>query len=80
LGIDRFLQQRRLLFGKQHHAVPDTFWEQPNAVPALGFNGDQSGALTNAYVTFTRPELRQGRSRIVGQFIRLALISAAIVI
>jgi fibronectin-binding autotransporter adhesin len=24
-----------------------------NAVPALGFNGDQSGALTNAYVTFT---------------------------
>jgi hypothetical protein len=53
LGIDRFLQQRRLLFGKQRHAVPDAFWEQPNAVPALGFNGDQSGALTNAYVTFT---------------------------
>jgi hypothetical protein len=24
-----------------------------NAVPALGYNGDQSGALTNAYVTFT---------------------------
>jgi hypothetical protein len=24
-----------------------------NAVPALGFNGDQWGALTNAYVTFT---------------------------
>jgi fibronectin-binding autotransporter adhesin len=24
-----------------------------NAVPALGFDGNQSGALTNAYVTFT---------------------------
>ena len=29
------------------------FGNNLNAVPALGFNGDQSGALTNAYVTFT---------------------------
>jgi hypothetical protein len=29
------------------------FGDTLNAVPALGFNGDQSGALTNAYVTFT---------------------------
>jgi hypothetical protein len=29
------------------------FGNNLNAVPALGFNSDQSGALTNAYVTFT---------------------------
>jgi hypothetical protein len=53
LGIDRFLQQHRILFGKQRHAVPDAFWEYLDAVPALGFGGNQSGTLTNAYVTFT---------------------------
>ena len=53
LGIDRFLQQRRLLLGNSATPFLTLFGNNLNAMPALGFNGDQSGALTNAYVTFT---------------------------
>jgi hypothetical protein len=53
LRIDRFPQQRRLLFGNSATPFLTLFGNNLSAVPALGFNGDQSGALTNAYVTFT---------------------------